>query len=52
MPTDHEVLAELFDTTGYVEPAEPFAVDEHGLPIADAEPDDPDDEPEGGSPLR
>lgn len=42
--TDHEALNEMFDTVSYVEPAEPFERDEHGLPIPAPEPDDPDDE--------
>lgn len=41
---DHDALNDLFETTQYLPPAEPFELDEHGLPILDAEPDDPDDE--------
>lgn len=41
---DHEALTEMFETVRYLPPEEPFELDEHGLPVPEPEPDDPDDE--------
>ncbi|MGH2901509.1 MAG: hypothetical protein ACRDMZ_22730 [Solirubrobacteraceae bacterium] len=41
---DHDAMTEFFATRSYVAPEPPFELDEHGLPIAEPEPDDPDDE--------
>lgn len=42
--TDTDVIGELVETVSYLEPSTPLDVDEHGLPVLEADPDDPDDE--------
>lgn len=42
--SDHAALADAIETVSYVAPSDPFVLDDHGLPIAAEEADDPDDE--------